>query len=578
MLKLRDYQTNGLAIGRQKLAAGIRRILFVAATGGGKTVCFAHITEGGIRKGSRVVVLAPRTEIIQQTYKKLIEAGLRPDDVGIQMGSVGTKRVIQHKNPWIAHARVRPHAPVQLGILASFARRKWLERNRVPDVLVIDEAHESVAPSYRAFIDECRRLNPNIVILGFTATPFLTSGEGFEDIYDDLVVIATPRYLATTIDPSTGSPYLMWPRVRVPPLNQIADVTGVKIDKKKGDFKEEALARASNQPALIGSIVTEWLAHANGVRTVLFAVNREHSKACRDRFLEAGVPAEHIDGDMTATERAGILERLESGETLVVTNCMTLIQGWDSPSVGCCILARRTKALWLGIQQMGRVLRPFPGKAQPLILDHAGFCLEFNGPMFERPYSLKARVGRDTPTAEMCKSMDFIPKGCGEVIDADWTVCAGCGWEVGAIYCPDCLDYRDEKIKILREDPGCPECDWEKPIRAPVSDVVETASQLVELNEYEAKDTPPLLAEYNRMKTEFEAENERLFQAGQRPKKRGALDEMFRASTGTAPPKGHKKAIVTKDQQALIEFHDEVRAKKKEDRAARRAAKKAATP
>jgi DNA repair protein RadD len=73
-----------------------------------------------------------------------------------------------------------------------------------------------------------------------------------------------------------------------------------------------------------------------------------------------------------AAERDEILARLASGDLELVSNCAVLLEGWDSPSVSCCILARPTKSFGLYRQMLGRVLRPAEGKENALILDHAG--------------------------------------------------------------------------------------------------------------------------------------------------------------------------------------------------------------
>ena len=53
-------------------------------------------------------------------------------------------------------------------------------------------------------------------------------------------------------------------------------------------------------------------------------------------------------------------------------NCMVLTEGWDQPDVSCVVLARPTKQMGLYRQMIGRVLRPFPGKPDCLVLDHSG--------------------------------------------------------------------------------------------------------------------------------------------------------------------------------------------------------------
>jgi DNA repair protein RadD len=127
-----------------------------------------------------------------------------------------------------------------------------------------------------------------------------------------------------------------------------------------------------DRPKLIGDIVSHWHKYSERRRTVAFACSVGHSVHLRDEFIKSGVRAEHIDGSTPKPERDATLARLASGEIELVTNCMVLTEGWDLPEVAACILARPTRKMGLYRQMIGRVLRPAPGKADAIILDHSG--------------------------------------------------------------------------------------------------------------------------------------------------------------------------------------------------------------
>ncbi|MBL8718121.1 MAG: hypothetical protein JNL79_19225 [Myxococcales bacterium] len=163
--------------------------------------------------------------------------------------------------------------------------------------------------------------------------------------------------------------FLVEPRVFTVPAHALPDLSTVKV--RGGDYDERELADAVDRRQLVGNIVEHWRKHADGVRTVVFAVSIAHSKHIVERFQEAGVRAEHLDGGTPMLERDAILARLDRGETQVVGSIGTLCEGTDIPSVKCAILARPTKSTGLYLQQAGRILRPY--QDQPaVILDHAG--------------------------------------------------------------------------------------------------------------------------------------------------------------------------------------------------------------
>jgi DNA repair protein RadD len=96
---LRDYQAEGTSRLRCEYAGGKRAVLFVLATGGGKTICFAYITHGAASKRKRVLIVAHRRELIKQASRKLSEAGVEhgiiapgftPTHDAVQVASIQT--------------------------------------------------------------------------------------------------------------------------------------------------------------------------------------------------------------------------------------------------------------------------------------------------------------------------------------------------------------------------------------------------------------------------------------------------------------------------------------------------------
>jgi DNA repair protein RadD len=228
------------------------------------------------------------------------------------------------------------------------------------DLLVVDEAHHARAETYQRLL----AAYPNAVILGLTATPCRGDGRGLGNIFEVLIECPSVAELI-------GGKYLVETRPYAPVR---PDLTGVHI--RRGDYVENELAARMNTAKLVGDVVAHWLRLAERRSTVVFAVDVAHSVHLRNEFRRAGVLAEHLDGSTPIEERDRILAQLASGTIDVVTNCMVLTEGWDQPRVSCLVLARPTKSLGLYRQMVGRCLRPSPGKADALILDHSGATFE----------------------------------------------------------------------------------------------------------------------------------------------------------------------------------------------------------
>lgn len=409
---LRPYQEEGIARLRACLRAGARRPVLVAPTGSGKTVVGSRIVASAGERGARTLFVAHRRELIRQTFAKLLRVGLAPESIGIVMAGVpGRAACLERPRDVIARLRAagwtdpqidaelwallaarRPQAPIQVASIDT-ARGKSLG---VFDLIIVDECHRALSASYRALI----AAHPTAVVLGLTATPVRGDGKPLSEIFDQLVILATPAELR---DLGYLVPVTMYtaPRESLPDLSEVS-VSG-------GEYNAEEKDAAINTGAIIGNAVEHWLARARGERTVVFSSSVATSRAIVQRFGEAGVAAEHLDGETPTPQRDAILGRLERGETRVVSNCDVLSEGWDMPCVSVAVLLDATLSLGRYLQWVGRILRPAPGKTRALILDHCANVVEHGGgPYEDREWSLgvptKRRRGAtdEEPRIKVC--------------------------------------------------------------------------------------------------------------------------------------------------------------------------------
>jgi DNA repair protein RadD len=378
---------------------GRRKVLLVAPTGSGKTVIASEIIRRAVAQYRTVLFLAHRREIILQASAKLTANGVRH---GIIMSGV----------------EPRPMESVQVASIDTLHVR-GVRSSAMPlppaDLLVFDEAHRARGRTREQLIG----LYPNAALLGMTATPCRGDGRGLGNIFDTM--IECPQ----VADLIVGG-FLVKSRVYAP---VDPDLRGVRT--QQGDYVVGQLERRMNTDSLVGDIVEHWLKYGERRRTVVFAVGVEHSFHIKNELVQAGVRAEHLDGETPIAARAEILARLASGETEVVTNCMVLTEGWDMPAVGCCILARPTKQMGLFRQMIGRVLRPADGKPDAIILDHSGAVYRHGLPEDHIEWTL-AVDRRAVNPAQVKRERGEAPKlrecpGCKAVMYAP--PCGACGWQ-----------------------------------------------------------------------------------------------------------------------------------------------------
>jgi DNA repair protein RadD len=390
MIRLRAYQEQSIAELRAAIRCGKRRIMLTIPTGGGKTLTATSMILGAMAKGKRCLFVAHRKELIDQTVVAFQRMGV--DRVG----------VIRASDP-----RLDPDQPIQVASIQTLARRK----QRDFDLVIIDEAHRSMATSYTEHLFD---RHDGAVIVGLSATPCRTDGKPLGKRFDHLVVGA--RY-SQLIEEG----HIVAPQVYSTPVQ--ADLSGVSTTA--GDYNQGELGAVMSESRLVGDIYEQWRKHPRE-RTVAFAVNVAHSMAIVERFCSHGVRAEHLDGKTPEAEREAILRRLGTGETELVSNVGVLCEGWDMPACKTLILARPTKSLGLYMQMAGRIFRPHEGK-MPLILDHGDNVDRHGMPHIDRQWSLEdvVKKPKEAP-AKVCKS-------CFAYIPAGSRVCPVCKTEQPAV-------------------------------------------------------------------------------------------------------------------------------------------------
>lgn len=367
-MELRPYQEKAISEIRELYSKGERKVLLHLATGGGKTLIFCTIMKGVQERSKRAMLVVRGKKLVDQASKRLDREGV---DHGVIMSG---------------HWRYRPNLSIQVcSIDTLYARRKKLDLPQF-DLIVIDEAHYAVSPSFRWLVEKYA----GTFFLPVTATPHVK--DGLRHVADHVVYPITIRELIE-------QNYLVGPEYYAP---STPDLSRVKVDSRTGDFDLGDLEKAMSGSKIYGDMIASYKRFAFNRPTLLFCVSVEHSKNIEATFNAAGISTEHIDAKMPTQERNEVLERLESGLTKVVTNVGIFTTGVDIPSLGCVMLARPTKSYNLYIQILGRGTRAFPGKKNFIVLDHAD-CINRHGLIeCEKLCNLDGENDTDKPVTITC--------------------------------------------------------------------------------------------------------------------------------------------------------------------------------
>ena len=410
MVNLRSYQTDLVESIRSVFRQGVMRCLAVAPTGSGKTVVFSYIAQQSLHRSNRTLILVHRQELLDQTSRTLTAFGVPHGVIAAGRSSDATERI-------------------QIASVQTLVRR--LDRVAEPDLIVIDEAHHSIAGSWRKVIDRF----PSARVLGVTATPERLDGKGLGSVFDQMII--GPRVADLQRDG-----HLSWAKYYAPTT---PDLSGVR--NRAGDYDNSGLESVINRPTITGDAVDHYARLAHGMPAIAFCVSIAHARNVAESFCRAGYDAATIDGTLSAEDRRERVQMLGDGRLSVLTSCEIVNEGFDVPVVGAAILLRPTQSLGLHLQQIGRVLRPAPGKTHAVILDHAGNLARHGRAEDDRDWSLQ-----DKPKRKIGSGSDSLP----------------------VRQCPECFCCH------APTEPACPECGHEYEVQG--REIEHVDGELVEFS------------------------------------------------------------------------------------------------
>lgn len=365
--------------------------------------------------GQRVMVLTHVKELIEQNYQKLIS--LWPTaPAGIYSAGLN-RRDTQTR--------------IVFGGIGSVAKRAdefgWV------DLLIIDEAH-LVSPSddtmYNAFISALTMVNPQLKVIGFTATPYrlghgrITEGGLFTHLCFDITGmqafnrLIAEGYICPLIPKHTTT---------------MLDLEGVHM--RGGEFIASELQSAVNKDHVTRAALEEAI-HLGQDRQswLIFAAGVEHAIDIADMLTSMGVPCAAVHSKLTATERNTILSDFKCGKYRALTNNNVLTTGFDHPPIDMIVMLRPTASTVLWVQMLGRGTRPYdwtlgwqyiPGfeytKRNCLVLDFSGNSRRLgpiNDPVVPKK---KGEKGGDAPVklCSKCKTWNHASvRFCNGVLDS----------------------------------------------------------------------------------------------------------------------------------------------------------------
>jgi DNA repair protein RadD len=395
-LHLRDHQMQVIDKLRDGFKKGHRAQLLYAPTGFGKTEVAIYLMKATTEKYNKAAIVLDRLVLVDQTSNRL------------------SKYKISHGVFQSGHWKFDKNERLQVCSAQTMERR-----NGFPDIdlLIVDECHIA-----RKQTSEFIKNNPNVKVIGLTATPFT---KGLDSLYTNVVNGATTEWL---VENKWLTPLKVF-------IAKEIDMKGAK--KIAGEWSPEAVTERGMK--ITGDIVDEWEKKTHEVfgkpvKTIVFCSGVAHGADLVQKFSERGYNFVSISYKDNDEFKKDAIEDFAKPDTeihgLIATDILT--RGFDVPDVLIGVSARPfSKSFASHVQQMGRIMRSHPGKEFALWLDHSGNYLRFRDDwdeVFESGVTKLNEEGekaKKEPT-EKVKKESKCPS-CGHLWPKNSDICTNCG-------------------------------------------------------------------------------------------------------------------------------------------------------
>ena len=397
---LRPYQKKAIDLLYKWFTQHDGHPCLVLPTGSGKSHIIAELCKDALQNWpeTRILMLTHVKELIEQDAAKLRQHWPNAP-LGIYSAGIGKR---------------------EIGEPITFAGIQSIRNQEVGhiDLVIIDEAHlvsHKAEGVYRTFLGKLQETNPDIRVIGLTATPYrmghglITDGSA---IFDDLIEPVTIEELQDQV-------YLADLRSKV----TLAKLSADGVSKRGGEYIEKDLQRAVDIQEKTEAVVTEVIQLAGDRKSWLFfCTGVEHAQHVKDVLIAKGVEAECITGKTDTRSRQRIIEDFKQGKIRALTNANVLTTGFDHPDTDLIVMMRPTLSPGLYTQMAGRGLRLKTHTDHCLVLDFAG-VVEMHGPI------TAVRIPRMHESDSDALAPSKICPGCDEIIAAQNRICPRCGYE-----------------------------------------------------------------------------------------------------------------------------------------------------
>ena len=221
-------------------------------------------------------------------------------------------------------------------------------------ILIVDEAHTTMADTYFQVVFQFRNTRGNSQVIGLSATP------AHSDINENIVLRNFYGHDLISVEDEQDNPvenaitYLQEGEY-LAKLKHISIDTNISCDS----IDEGRTCRELSENPERNNLIIDQMRDAinRSEPTLFFACTKDHVFVLTVLANKAGLKTEFIVGETTSTERERILNDFRAGKLLIIINHEILATGVDVPNVRRVVITRPVGSAILYSQIIGRALR-----------------------------------------------------------------------------------------------------------------------------------------------------------------------------------------------------------------------------
>lgn len=372
-IQLYDYQLDMV----QRIGEAFKSrqsVMVQMPTGTGKTHVLVIVVKNEERrvKNPCVWIVTHRRELVSQIEDTLVSFGIEP------------------------YSEANKDSKIRV-LSIQWLTRHYQEIETSPSLIVIDEAHHTLAKTYAEVINAY----PKAKKLGVTATPCRLNRNGFTDLFDELLCSYT---IAQFIKNGHLSDF---DYVSLNPNSEDQKkIDGLEKRATDGDYSIAEMQNVLDCKPSIQRLYRTVMEFVPKKKGIVYAINIEHAEHIAEYYMEHGIETVAISANTPLNERRTNIEKFKDGQIQILVNVDLFGEGFDCPDVEFVQLARPTLSLAKYLQMVGRGLRVAKDKECCTILDNVGLYRLFGLPTAEWNWEAMFR-GMDTGKGEIDAARDL---------------------------------------------------------------------------------------------------------------------------------------------------------------------------